>query len=308
MKKLFMMVMVLVILASGSAEASRRGKSVYEQCQTTLEELIKHVDKTMESESGFPPKFLRVDPVTGEIPLEVLEEQALISNFAAQKLIYPDCRYAVAPWALSGEGAKNAKGHDIYCVSHGFIDHLNRNLKDADASVESARSYFIASCQKNGIDTALWQKNIDALDPDIHSLKRLSPLHRAFARAVLVAGPFAIALIQLLVALAGAMLFWRRSGNWRLDFWPGLTAAAGLWVGLQAVYLLLVQGFAIEARTMLLVGRPAGQIFAIQELSCFFLLIFFIAMIFSFRKRQKATGPVIAMLFAVFREFFSATL
>jgi len=44
--------------------------------------------------------------------------------------------------------------------------------------------------------------------------------------------------------------------------------------------------------------RMFRGIFAIQELACFVLFIFFIVMVFKFRKYQRPVGPVVAMVFA----------
>ncbi len=280
----------IVILLPLTAEASRRAKTEYRRCQEILEELTKYTDALKSGGSGFPPPELRADPSTGEIPLEALIEQALIKDIESHKLLLPGCRYAVVPWALAGAAHQDSHKYDIYCVKHGFIED------DEDkVTAESVRAYFIDKCQKSGIDEKLWQKTIDGFNPDPYSLDRMNPALRALGRFTIAYGQMPVLVMQMLIAMAGAVLFLKRSGNWQTNFWAGVTAGAALWTGLQTIYLAVTLSMGVQAMMSHSMFRG---IFAIQELLCFVLFIFFIVMVFKFRKYQRPVGPVVAMVFA----------
>ena len=280
----------MVILLPPAADASRRGKTEYQRCQGILEELTRYAEKLKNAGSGFPPPEMRADPSIGEIPLEALMEQALIKDIEYHKLLLPGCRYAFVPWVLNGATHQNSHMYDIYCVKHGFIED------DEDkVTAESVRAYFIDKCQKHGIDHKLWQKTIDGFNPDPHNLDRMNPVQRAFAGFTIAYGQVPVLVFQLLVAMAGAALFLKRSGDWKSSFWAGVTAGATLWAGLQTVYLAVALSPGVQAT---MTQRMFRGIFAIQELACFVLFIFFIVMVFKFRKYQRPVGPVVAMVFA----------
>lgn len=279
-----------VILLPVTADASRRAKTEYQRCQNILEELTKYAEKLKNGGSSFPPPELRADPSTGEIPLEALIEQAVIKDIDYHKLVLPGCRYAVVPWALKGAVHQDSNVYDIYCVKHGFIED-----DESKVTAESVRAYFIDKCQKNGIDQKLWQKTIDGFNPDPYNIDKMNPIQRLLARFTVAYGQIPVLLFQLLIAIAGAVLFLKRSGNWKTNFWAGVTAGAALWTGLQTIYLAVALSMGVQAMTSH--GMFRG-IFAIQELLCFVLFIFFIVMVFKFRKYQRPVGPVVAMVFA----------
>lgn len=279
----------MVILLPLTANASRRSKTEYQRCQKILEEVTNHARTLKIGGSGFPPSELRADPSTGEIPLEALNEQALIS-VDHHKLIQPGCRYAFVPWALNGAVYEDSHIYSIYCVKHGFIE------SDEDkVTAESVRAYFIDKCQKHGIDHKLWQKTIDGFNPDPRNLGAMKPAERALASFTTAYGQVPVLLFQLLIAMAGAALFLKRSGDWQDNLWAGVTAGASLWAGLQTVYLAMVFSAAVD---VLHINRNFGLIFGVQHLTNCLLFIFFIVMVFKFRKYQRPVGPVVAMVFA----------
>lgn len=288
---------LMLILLQSSVEALTIGKTEYRRCQNLLSELSTYADTLKVGGSEFPPPEFRVDPVTGEIPLAALVEQSLIKDVDYHKLVFPRCRYTVAPWALNGKG-QNAGGYDIYCAAHGFMERLVVPSGEESVTEESLRAYFIDNCQKNGIDAKVWQKTIDAFDPDPMNLRGMNPVQRALADFAGRYGPWPVLLLQLLAAISGAILFLKRSGDWKASFWAGVTAGASLWAGLQTAYLLVALSPVAESRILVATRRGLGQIFAMQEVLCFFLFIFFIVMVFKFRKYRRPVGPVVAMVFA----------
>lgn len=297
-KMLAVSIFIILTLLSGNAEASRPVKTTYWRCQELLSELAEYTSKLKAADGVFPPLELRADPLTGEIPLEALVEQALIKDVEYHKLVYPGCRYAVAPWALTESGRKNARGHDIYCVKHGFIAEFCQSSAEEGVTAESLRKYFTEKCEQQGIDPKVWQKTLDAFNPDPNNLGGMNPVQRAMAGFATKYGPLPVLIFQLLIAISGAMLFLKRSGNWQVHFWAGVTAGASLWAGLQTVYLAAMLKLFEEARLVMVSRRSLGQIFAMQEVVCFFLFIYFIVMVFKFRKYQRPVGPVVAMVFA----------
>ena len=288
---------LFLFLLQGGVEALTIGKTEYRRCQNLLAKLSSYAETLKDSGGAFPPAELRVDSATGEIPLAALVEQALIKDIDYHKLVFPRCRYAVAPWALKGNGLP-AGGYDIYCVTHGFAERQIVPSGEESVTDESLRAYFIDNCQKSGIDAKLWQKTIDGFNPDPEDLRGMNPAQRALAGFAGRYGPWPVLLLQLLVAISGAMLFLKRSGDWKVSFWAGVTAGASLWVGLQTVYLAIAMSPVEEARILVAVRRGVGQIFAMQEIVCFFLFIFFIVMVFKFRKYRRPVGAVVAMVFA----------
>ena len=288
---------LMLILLQSNVEALTIRKTEYRLCQNLLSELSTYAETLKAGGSEFPPPEFRVDPVTGEIPLAALVEQSLIKDVDYHKLVFPRCRYAVAPWALNGKG-QNAGGYDIYCAAHGFMERLVVPSGEESVTEESLRAYFIDNCQKNGIDAKVWQKTIDAFDPDPMNLRGMNPVQRALAGFAGRYGPWPVLLLQLLVAISGAILFLKRSGDWKASFWAGVTAGASLWAGLQTAYLLVALSPVAESRILVATRRGLGQIFAMQEVLCFFLFIFFIVMVFKFRKYRRPVGPVVVMVFA----------
>ncbi len=288
---------LILVLMQNCVEALTIGKTEYRRCQNLLSELSTYAETLKVGGSEFPPPELRVDSVTGEIPLAALVEQALIKDIDYHKLVFPRCRYAVAPWALKGKG-QNAGGYDIYCATHGFMERLVVPSGEESVTEESLRAYFIDNCQKNGIDAKVWQKTIEAFDPDQMNLRGMNPVQRALAGFTGRYGPWPVLLLQLLLAISGTILFLRRSGDWKTHFWAGVTAGASLWAGLQTAYLLVALSPVAESRILVATRRGLGQIFAMQEILCFFLFIFFIVMVFKFRKYRRPVGPVVAMVFA----------
>ncbi len=297
-KAILLASILIMVLMSCGVEALTIGKTEYRRCQNLLAELSTYAENLKVGGSEFPPPELRVDSVTGEIPLAALVEQALIKDVDYHKLVFPRCRYAVAPWALGGRGQQNAGGYDIYCATHGFMERLVVPSGEEGVTDESLRAYFIDNCQKNGIDAKAWHKTIEAFDPDRMNLRGMNPVQRALSWFAGRYGPWPVLLLQLLIAISGAILFLKRSGNWKASFWAGVTAGASLWAGLQTAYLLVALSPVAESRILLATRRGVGQIFAMQEILCFFLFIFFIVMVFKFRKYRRPVGPVVAMVFA----------
>lgn len=280
----------MVVLLPAMAEASRRGKTEYQRCQKILEEVANHARTLKIGGSGFPPAEMRADPSTGEIPLEALIEQALIKDADYHRLLQPGCRYAFVPWALNGAVYEDSHVYSIYCLKHGFIE------SDEDrVTAESVRAYFIDKCQKHGIDHKLWQKTIAAFNPDPRNLGAMNPAGRALAGFTIAYGQVPVLLFQFLVAMAGAVLFLKRSGDWQDNLWAGVTAGATLWAGLQTVHLAIVFSAAVD---VFHIDRNFALIFGVQHLTNCLLFVFFIVMVFKFRNYQRPVGPVVAMVFA----------
>lgn len=294
---LLLTVLVMILTAVPACHASRPGRTPYQECQKLLEKLTAHVDKMAEEEKYFPPRDLRVDPQTGAIPMGVLVEQALVDDLDRLRQLFPSCRYVLAPWALPGDpGRPVGKGRDIYCACHGFLDYLNHEEGDF-ATPASVRGYFIAGCQKHGIDHTVYERELAAFNPDFLNVENRDFMHRNFIKLIHQVSPFGILAFQAMLALVGGALFLRRSGGWRGNLWAGLVTAASLWVGLQTVYLVLFRQVMIEGR--LLFWTPALQkLLGMQELMCLLLFLFFIVSIFVFRKSGRSTGPLPMLIFA----------
>lgn len=280
---------LILVLMQNCVEARTTERTEYRRCQIHLDNLSSYAKTLKDGDSAFPPADLRADSATGEIPLSALVEHALIKDVDYHKLVFPRCRYAIAPWALKAKG-QNAGGSNIYCVTHGFMERQVVPSGEESVTDESLRAYFIDNCQKYGIDAKLWQKTIDAFDPDPMNLRGMNALQRALARFALP-----VLLLQLLIAISGTILFLKRSSDWKKHFWAGVTAGATLWVGLQTFYLLVILSPVAESGAA---HRSFVLIFGLQELFCFFLFIFFIIMVFKFYKYQRPVGPVVAMVFA----------
>lgn len=288
---------LFIFFLTPAAFALRRSQTPYERCQNFLETVNKHLEKSASPVGSFPPAFLRFDPQTGAIPDEFFVEEALISDVKYLNLLQPDCHYALAPWAFPGPDGSRGRPHDLYCVSHGFPDHLNRNNQDIEVTPDSIRSYFISSCQKNGIDPQKWQTTLAAFNPDLLNVRRLDFIQREFINLANSAGPLPVLFFQALLALAGCLILLKRLGKWQGHLWVGIAAWASLWTGLQMFYLLIFRTLTIEAMHMT-TRSSAKMVLAGQEIMSILLLPFFIAMIFNFWKTRRPIAPIVGMILA----------
>lgn len=294
---------LLLLNTAEPAFSSSRRPSESERCNKVLRLLVDRVNELMAEEKVFPKSTFRIDPKTGLIPLDVLEEQALVSSWQDHASLLPNCRYALAPWALSESGMEEATGYDCYCLLHGFREEPYNSSRFDTA--EELRNYFIAMCTKNGIDPTAWQQTIDALDPDVNDEKKFrTGSGSLFNRFIIKVGAEPILLVQLLLTIVGSIVYWKRSGDWKANFWAGATAGAALWVGLQTVYLLLTSSMVVDPGPYYGGPKPLKILFAVQISTGTLLLFYFMVMIFKFPKYKRPQGPVIAMTFVTFMGIF----
>lgn len=291
------MTLLFIFFLNQTAYASRRVPNPYERCQKFLEKTIEHFGKSSLTPGSFPPGYFRFDAQTGAIPDEFFVEEALISSVPHLNVLQPDCHYAIAPWALPDAKGSRGNPHDIYCVCHGFLDHLNRNNQDITVTPDSIRSYFTASCQKGGVDPQKWQTTLAAFNPDILNISKLDFVQRGLINLANLVSPFTILIVQAMLALAGCIFVLKRGGEWRAHLWVGITAGAALWTGLQMFYLVVFRALVIEAR-LAHSSYALRVLLASQELMSFLLLPFLLFMIFRFRKIGRPIAPVVGLILA----------
>lgn len=271
--------------------AYRPSPNPFARCQDFLSTLSDYAAQKSASEKSFPPAFLRYASDTGEIPMEVMVEQALIRDLSAIPYWQHSCRYAVAPWAFPGSRGSEGSSVDIYCTRHGFLKDVY-GLSDRNVDAGDIRTYFSGKCRENSIKAAEWQQTIDAFDPDPSNIGSFSLRKRTFLRLYGIIGKWGILLVQAVLAVLGGVLFFRGYSN----CWIGLTAGAALWIGLQGIYLFTFSTIMLDAWDGRYIRFPDDLVLMLQ-LSHLILLVFCLVMIPAFRAAKQPLAPLVGLIF-----------
>ncbi len=242
-KKNIILISLLFAVFLSEALAYKPPANPYKACQRLIESLIFNIEaEEFEEEAPkFPPDFLRCDPNTGEIPIEVLVELALFKDLNSIPEYLKDCRYAVAPWALSGNGVLA----DIYCLKHGFLKDIQN---DSNGNFIEPAEYMQKRCQEEGINLLIAKQMSAQFNPDPKNRARFTLLERGILELKDKIGDIGFVVLHFLAALLLCFLLYRCKLIKRFALGNFIMLLSGIFIALEILYLPACKYFLIHRR------------------------------------------------------------
>lgn len=292
---LFVFILILV-----RVDAYRPVPKPYSRCQEFLRNLVELAGEQAEAENKFPPEGFRFNKETGEIPREVLIEQALIEDDRELPPFHwrSKCKYAIAPWARDEKGYYSGKAEKcIYCRKHGFLRDVYKIGYNEAITRDIVKKYFLNRCEEHGLDQSLANRLANSFEPDYHNLEPLPVMIRKFLKLFNVIGWQGFVLIHLLLTCLLCLLFVpdiSKIKSLGSDFWISFS---GSWLIVEGFYMIAFPSMLLDGWHSRYIRFP-GSIVAVMSVFHILLFFFSLVLLVSFIKSKKSSGRLIFLIFA----------